>query len=314
MLLLKNKRWLNVVLFLLYLGAFLAALAALGLLLYARVWVPRRIGRILAEAHKVSWIPDQAPFEKRILHYGRPGVSYLIRRLETGEAGLIEVRCLGRSDDARAVLTLILLLDGRLRATESMKATAAEHLGELGDRSAVSALLACVESSTYDMLLWNAISALGKLGDERAVRPLIRVLLNADSLEPRRRVGLALARIGASAVDPLIAELGNDDFSVVYHCACSLAQMDPAPTGRLIAALGSPSQSKRVRRQEGIALALGMIGDEAALVPLVNLIKGADNYRDYPQAWEAVAKITGTDFRYDVRRMEEHVQGRSGRP
>ena len=208
---------------------------------------------------------------------------------------------------------------------------AVEQIGNIGDDSAVPALLHCLGASAaseYDGLKHSTIDALGKIGDYRAIRPLIDVLKNhPELLAPRSSAEAALARIGDGAVDALIDELDNKDFTIVFHCAGALARMHPPPTERLIDVLasmpprkldtsdrtvvvevGTPPGNETTRRQEGIALALGMIGDEEALLPLLNMLKRTDNYRVYPQAWRAVQEITGIDFRWDVRKMEEHIR------
>jgi HEAT repeat protein len=115
----------------------------------------------------------------------------------------------------------------------------------------------------------NAASALGQIGDSRAVEPLIAVLSDADA-GVRHNAASALGQIGdPRAVEPLIGVLSD---SVVYVRCCtveSLGQIgDPDAVQPLIAVLSDPEA--HVRRRA--AYALGQIGDPDAVQPLITLL------------------------------------------
>jgi len=110
---------------------------------------------------------------------------------------------------------------------------AAEHLGIIGDQTAVLPLIESLKDPFVEVS-WLAAKSLGSIGDARAVEPLLQAL---NSTEPWLRAGAALG-LGKlrdkRAVEPLIALL-ND-------------------------------KKKQVRKHA--ALALGLIGDERALASL----------------------------------------------
>jgi HEAT repeat protein len=81
---------------------------------------------------------------------------------------------------------------------------AAAALGAIGDPRAVESLLAALRDSDWSVRK-TAIAALGGIGDARAIEPLLGSL-RAD-LAVREPVEEALARIGAPAVEPLLAAL-----------------------------------------------------------------------------------------------------------
>jgi len=83
-----------------------------------------------------------------------------------------------------------------------------------------------------------AAEALGKLGDTRAVEPLVAALRGED-VEVRRTAAWALGEIGdARAVDPLIAALGDEDAEVRRVAARALGEIEDAKaTEPLIATL-----------------------------------------------------------------------------
>ena len=98
-----------------------------------------------------------------------------------------------------------------------------------------------------------AAEALGKIGDARAVEPLVAALKDQDS-NARQGAAEALGRIGdARAVEPLIAAL-----------------KEGAGVGR-VAALNSNAR-------QAAAGALGQIGDARAVEPLIAALRDQDQY------------------------------------
>jgi HEAT repeat protein len=86
-----------------------------------------------------------------------------------------------------------------------LRALAAEALGKLGDRRAVEPLIAALRDSSLG-LRCEAARALGELGDARAVAPLMESLESVFG-EDRGAAAAALGKIGEAAVEPLIALL-----------------------------------------------------------------------------------------------------------
>jgi HEAT repeat protein len=85
---------------------------------------------------------------------------------------------------ADALVRLGTSTDRLIRALQEgpvcMRATAAEALGKLGDRSALAPLVAVVESACDDVLRIAAVKALGKLGDRRGLAPLVTIRESAS--------------------------------------------------------------------------------------------------------------------------------------
>ena len=67
----------------------------------------------------------------------------------------------------------------------------------------------------------RAASALGEIGNEKAVDPLIAALHDTDSYV-RGRATSALCKIGEKAVGPLIAALHDEDPNVRWRAVCAL--------------------------------------------------------------------------------------------
>jgi HEAT repeat protein len=116
---------------------------------------------------------------------------------------------------------------------------AAEALGKIGDTRAVDPLIANennIENVSYLLALqeWEKLIKFG----EAAVEPLIAVLKDKDS-EIRENSAEALGEIGdARAVDPLIAALKDNDKDVRWHAASALGEIgDTRAVEPLIAAL-----------------------------------------------------------------------------
>jgi HEAT repeat protein len=96
----------------------------------------------------------------------------------------------------------------------------AEALGVIKDLRAVEPLIAALRDEDPDVRSSSA-DALGEIGDSRAVEPLVAALKAKEDakrhpgdwgdknndFEARKRAGYALERIGAPAVEPLIAAL-----------------------------------------------------------------------------------------------------------
>ena len=71
----------------------------------------------------------------------------------------------------------------------------------------------------------HAAEALGKIGDERAVEPLIEAL-NDEDASVRRGAAVALGRLGAErAVEPLIEALNDEEGHVRRGAAVALGRL-----------------------------------------------------------------------------------------
>jgi HEAT repeat protein len=86
----------------------------------------------------------------------------------------------------------------------------AEVLGRIGDVRAVGPLIAALrDENEVRHVRKAAVEALGRIGDARAVAPLAAALKDGESWQ-RKAASQALGRIGdARAVEPLLAALGD---------------------------------------------------------------------------------------------------------
>ena len=117
-----------------------------------------------------------------------------------------------------------------------------------------------------------AASALGRVGDSRAVEPLLSALKDQPRVEEVTII--ALGKIGdARAVSSLITALEDANWEI----------------------------------RGTIAKALGKIGDPQATKPLVNLLRDeSENVRWY--ASQALETITGKSFGEDIARWEQIIE------
>ena len=91
--------------------------------------------------------------------------------------------------------------------------SAAYALGRLGDKRAVDPLIKALADDDF-YVRWGAVWALGRLGDKRAADPLVKALADKVS-NVRKAAAEALEQLGDKrAVDPLIEALSDDDIWV----------------------------------------------------------------------------------------------------
>jgi HEAT repeat protein len=103
-----------------------------------------------------------------------------------------------------------------------------EKLIKFGE-AAVEPLIAVLKDKDKDNdVRWYAASALGKIGDAKAVEPLIAALKDEDRVI-RRIAVMALGEIGdARAVEPLNAVLKDNDWLVRRNAAEALGKIGDA--------------------------------------------------------------------------------------
>lgn len=153
------------------------------------------------------------------------------------------------------------------------RALAAETLGRIGDRRAVTPLCA-VLSVGDNQLVVVAAEALCRIRDPRASGPLCAVLSRQDA-KARSAAIQALLAIGPEVVDSLLDMLSNpreggwrDAASIVVHFD------DPRGIEPLQAALEDPSATIRYVAVEGLA----RLGAVAAIPDFCRLLNHPDRY------------------------------------
>lgn len=146
---------------------------------------------------------------------------------------------------------------------------AAEALGNIGDERAVGPLIAALQFPDDDVR-WKAAIALGEIGNPDAVAPLIALLSDEDRFV-RSRAAHALSMIGEPAIPSLIAAISNSDPGVRWGSALALGKIkNPLAVEPLILALAD----EQVMVRAEAASALASIGTPA-LAPLLGFLKSA---------------------------------------
>ncbi|MCE5298337.1 MAG: HEAT repeat domain-containing protein [Methanoregulaceae archaeon] len=141
---------------------------------------------------------------------------------------------------------------------------AVEALGNIGDPASTEALMDALTGDQYSGIRWKAAEALGKIGAP-AVPPLIRALKNPDE-DVRWKAAVTLGEIGdARAVGPLVDLLGDEDRFVRSRAAYALGLIGPDAVAGLRDALVNGS----VETRRGAVAALGMIPDPDAVKALI---------------------------------------------
>jgi HEAT repeat protein len=185
-------------------------------------------------------------------------------------------RALGKLGDANAVTAITRLLADsestvRIAAAEALANLGQrkwlkrvkgapedfERLGESKDPDVFDALMDALNARRDYYSFEGAIVALGRLGDPRALEPLVQILEHPSfALDAAR----ALGKLGdPRAVEPLIRTLGHANGSVRLAAAEALSQLgEPDWLARL-------SRADHSQHFEG----LGASGDRRAVVPLV---------------------------------------------
>jgi len=219
----------------------------------------------------------------------------------------------------------------------SIRKTATQTLGAIGDIRAVEPLMAALKDENPDVRE-AVVNALGKIDDSRAIEPLTAALSDKDS-NVRETVAQALdtlgwsansenekamylvakrewdnsVKIGQPAVEPLIAILMDESSGVQIAAAQALGAIgDSQAVEPLIAGLTDESSSVQI----AAAQALGAIRDNRAVEPLIAAL--ADKSFDVREAATNALNEIGqpaveplitrlTDESSDVRKAAAHA-------
>jgi HEAT repeat protein len=130
---------------------------------------------------------------------------------------------------------------------------AAEVLGKIGDLRAVEPLIAALSDEDLGVRQC-ATDALGKIGDPRAVEPLINSALLDESLSVRERAARALGKIGEPTVESSIVALSDTDWDVRLDAAEVLGKIgDPRAIPALEKAINDSHENVRDKAKEALA-------------------------------------------------------------
>jgi HEAT repeat protein len=147
------------------------------------------------------------------------------------------------------------------------RSKAADALGELGEQSAIEPLIGLLHSDSEYYVRVSAAWALGQIGGEQAMDALIIALKDYAVLSTAAE---ALARFKIErAIRPII-EVFENDSGVGHHyglAAMSLATFGEPAFLPLIEALEKPKGAGLV------ASTLGAMGDKRAIEPLMKMVR-----------------------------------------
>jgi HEAT repeat protein len=190
-------------------------------------------------------------------------------------------------DAKEAVGKLTILLED---STELIRWTAIIGLGGIGPAavSAVPSLVHRLQDEAKN-LRWAAMLALGSIG--REATSTVPALVEFLSGQEEGVVGAAttLAKMGETAVPPLIEGMKSDKAHVRWTCAIALGRIGPsakAAVPSLMTALSDPEQKGLYRVAEVAAEALGQIGPAAvsAIPALIDALRKSHISMQFPVA------------------------------
>ena len=225
----------------------------------------------------------------------------LVAALRNEDCGMrrAAAEILGKIADTRAVEPLVVAL----RDTEyRVRQVAAETLGRIGDSRALEPLMAGLGDHESDVRK-AATEALERIDPNwarsraasRAV-PIVLEALNHKNSAVRQTAAAALGKIGdARAVEPLVAALEDSVSDVRREAATELDRIDPDWRRSEAAKRAVPTLLEALKdraKQWAAAEVLGSVGDARAVEPLMGVLTDQHAYTDARQAAaEALAKI-----------------------
>ena len=170
---------------------------------------------------------------------------------------------LARHGDVVVDPLLTLLNDSTIN--HPTRAWAANVLGEVGAPRAFTALVRSLDDPNDEVRAKSA-AALGRLGDRRAVPPLLEHLLTDPTAFVRVRIASALAQFdGPEIVDRLVRALGDSAWWVRMRGVEALEQIGTAAEGPLLLALNDANPE--IRRRAAVSLErLGVPGTLLAMI------------------------------------------------
>jgi len=205
---------------------------------------------------------------------------------------------LGEFRDRRA---LPLMLEALKDEDDNVRASAVEHLGKIGEPAVVNALIEILESGD----LWTAYpaaDALGRIGDSKAIPSLIKALSIKTLREPVLR---ALGRFSDPGTLKNIIPLLEDSSKTIQEMAIKAIknfyhngvkeefienEMKKLFEDRIIDMLVSHAWSNKPEVRISAILLLGLMKDERALAPLLELSLEEDLADDVKRALIFIGK------------------------
>ncbi len=168
---------------------------------------------------------------------------------------------------------------------QQLRGEAARALGQIGDQEAVVPLIEALRRQKQDEQM---APALAEIGDESALEPLLEAFAQTDR-EIRSNIALALGAFRDSrAVQVLVSGLGDPDPNVRFACVSALGRLrDPASVSPLLGCLGESNEWIFLNVVDSLAL----IGDQRASNPLVAFYLKEPNERKRASIITALGRL-----------------------
>ncbi len=222
-------------------------------------------------------------------------VEPLIRALETAEVWLAPriADILARHGEAVVDPLIAVLNEGDHRPA---RAWAANVLGEVRAQRAFPAIVRLLDDPE-DEVRAKAATALGRLGDRRAIGYLLDHLLSDPAPFVRVRISSSLGQLGGPEVtDRLVRALGDPAWWVRMRTVEALEQIGSVAEGPLLIALDDADPEIRIRA----AVSLERLG-----VP-DNLIRMIESGERVPEAMQTLVKFAGAGPREFLSELAQH--------
>ena len=145
------------------------------------------------------------------------------------------------------------LLDA-IRSSDSLNSRvwSTQVLGKIGDGKAVVPLIRRLHDRSEQMRL-SVAAALGDIADNRALRPLVEVILRDPVAAVRAQAAVALGRIGDdSALPLLVTALGDPEYWVRFRALEAIEALEPEDPAPIESALADANPE--VRKRAALAL------------------------------------------------------------
>ena len=196
---------------------------------------------------------------------------WLYRNAEFSSLRERAIKILARIKPKNYIDLLIKELEGKNKKS-GVRLNAAKALGMIGGEKAVKPLITVLATNEDGGVRGNAAEALGMIGREKAIKPLVTALATDEDGDVRWRAAEALGEIGGEkAVEPLVTVLAtNEDGSVRGNAAEALGMIGREKAIKPLVIALVKDIYYHVRRNA--AKALGRIGGENAIKPLVTAL------------------------------------------
>lgn len=211
----------------------------------------------------------------------KKSTPYLIEAFETpnNDVRKFIIDVLGQFRDKRAMALMVKALKDE---DENVMASAIEHLGTIGDPSVMDAIVEILQSEEI-WTAYPAADALGRIGDKKALPALIKALERKPLREPVLKAIGNIADPGS--LDHIVSFLQDKSGSVQEEALKAMEMLyhkgvqERLITDELKKAFGAGSVDIMVRHawsskpevRVSAILMLGLLKDESALVPLLEL-------------------------------------------